>query len=166
MSDPFLAEIRMMSFGYAPNGWALCDGQTLAINQNTALFSLLGTAFGGDGIRTFKLPNLQGLTPIHTGQGHKFGDTGGEANHTLSIPEMPQHVHPVQGTSTTGNVEPPANHLLAASPALIYNAPGNLTSLQPGTVGNAGGSQAHNNMQPYLTINFCIALQGIFPSPN
>ena len=164
MAEPFLSEIRLMSFNFAPKGWAMCNGQLLPINQNQALFSLLGTTYGGDGRVNFGLPNLQGRTPMHMGSGHTLGEVGGEQAHTISISELPTHTHSMQGTSAVGNSAPPAGHILAATPALIYNPSGNLTTLQPGTVGNTGGSQAHLNMQPFLTINFCIALQGIFPS--
>jgi microcystin-dependent protein len=166
MAEPFLSEIRIMSFNFAPKGWAQCNGQLLPINQNQALFSLLGTTFGGDGRVNFALPNYQGNTPIHVGSGFPLGAKGGEQAHTVTIGELPTHTHTMQGTSAVGNVAPPLNHLLATTPALIYNQPGSLTSLQPGTVGNTGGSQAHQNMQPFLTLLFCIALQGIFPSPT
>ena len=166
MAEPFLSEIRIMSFNFAPKGWAQCNGQLLPINQNQALFSLLGTTFGGDGRVNFALPNYQGNTPIHVGSGFPLGATGGEQAHTVTIGELPTHTHTMQGTSAVGNVAPALNHLLATTPALIYNQPGSLTSLQPGTVGNTGGSQAHQNMQPFLTLLFCIALQGIFPSPT
>jgi microcystin-dependent protein len=166
MAEPFLSEIRIMSFVFAPKGWALCNGQFLPINQNQALFSLLGTTFGGDGRVNFALPDLRGRTPIHVGSGHTLGERGGEQAHTLSIAELPTHVHVAQGSSTDGNVAPLANNLLASTASLIYNPPGNLTALQPGTIANVGGSQAHLNMQPFLTLSFCIALQGIFPSPN
>jgi microcystin-dependent protein len=171
MAEAFLSEIRMMSFNFAPKGWALCNGQLLPINQNQALFSLLGTTYGGNGQTTFALPNLQGRTPIHMGQGtglqsHTLGELGGEQVHTLSISEMPTHVHFAQGSKGNGSVAPTSNNILAASPALIYDPPANLTTLQPGTISNTGGIQVHENMQPYLTINFSIALQGIFPSRN
>jgi microcystin-dependent protein len=164
MAEPFLSEIRMMSFVFAPKGWALCNGQLLPINQNQALFSLLGTTYGGDGRVNFGLPDLRGRVPIHMGQGHTLGERGGEQAHTLSISELTTHIHFAQGTSTVGAVAPTLNNILANTPALIYDGPANLTSLQPGTIGNVGGSQAHLNMQPFLTISFCIALQGIFPS--
>ncbi|HRQ41052.1 MAG TPA: tail fiber protein [Chloroflexota bacterium] len=166
MSEPFLSEIRMMSFGFAPRGWALCNGQLLPINQNQALFSLLGTTFGGDGRVNFALPDLRGRVPLHVGSGHTLGERGGEQAHTLSIAELPTHTHVLNGTTNTGNIPVPTNNILADSPSQLYAAPSNLTSLNPGTVVNTGGSQAHLNMQPFLTINFCIALQGIFPSPN
>ena len=169
MAEPFLAEVRMMSFNFAPKGWALCNGQLMPINQNQALFSLLGTTYGGDGRTTFGLPNLQGRVPIHTGGqgGHVLGEIGGEQNHTLSISEMPQHIHLVTASSTDGNAAAPGGNLLArAAPANPYIAPTNLGPLDAGTLANIGGSQPHQNMQPFLTINFSIALQGIFPSQN
>jgi microcystin-dependent protein len=163
MAEPFLSEIRLMSFIFAPKGWALCNGQLLPINQNQALFSLLGTTFGGDGRVNFALPDLRGRTPIHVGNGHTLGERGGEQAHTLSISELPQHLHFAFGTSATGNSANPINNVLAVANNL-YAAPSNLTSLSPTSVASVGGSQAHLNMQPFLTINFCIALQGIFPS--
>ena len=166
MSEPFLSEIRMMSFVFAPQGWALCNGQLLPINQNQALFSLLGTTFGGDGRVNFALPDLRGRVPIHVGSGHTLGERGGEQAHTVSIAELPTHTHVLQGTTNTGNIPVPTNNILADSPSQLYTAPANLTSLSPTAVANTGGSQAHLNMQPFLTINFCIALQGIFPSPT
>ncbi len=167
MAEPFLSEIRIFSFGFAPKGWALCNGQLLPINQNQALFSLLGTTFGGDGRVNFGLPNLQGNVPIHVGNGHTLGEKGGEQSHTLSIAEMSTHTHVLNASSSDGTQAIPSNNLLArAAPANPYIAPTNLGALILGTVGNTGGSQAHLNMQPFLTLNFSIALQGIFPSPN
>src|SRR5688572_33507733 len=166
MAEPFLSEIRIMSFVFAPKGWALCNGQLLPINQNQALFSLLGTTFGGDGRVNFALPDLRGRTPIHVGSGHTLGEKGGEQAHTLSIAELPTHVHLVTASSTDGNVPVPTGALLARTTNNIYNTANNLVALNPGTVTNTGGSQAHLNMQPFLTLSFCIALQGIFPSPN
>src|SRR4051812_16724968 len=166
MAEPFLSEIRIMSFVFPPKGWALCDGQLLPINQNQALFSLLGTTFGGDGRVNFALPNLQGRTPIHVGSGHTLGERGGEQAHTVSLAELPTHVHVANATSiqaTTSN--PTATTLLAqAQQSFLYNPPGNLAAMAPNAIGNTGGSQAHLNMQPFLTLSFCIALQGIFPS--
>ncbi len=169
MAEPFLSEIRMMSFGFAPRGWALSNGQLLPINQNQALFSLLGTTFGGDGRVNFALPNLQGRTPIHTGNGHTLGEPGGEQAHTLSTNEIPQHNHIVSAISTantgTNVVNPSGQFFATSTPATLYNSSGaNLTTLAANTVASVGGSQPHLNMQPFLTINFCIALQGIFPS--
>ncbi len=165
MSEPFLGEIKIVSFNFAPKGWALCNGQLLPINQNQALFSLLGTTFGGDGRTTFGLPNLQGRTPIHVGQGHTLGELGGEQAHTLSIAEIPTHTHVANAQSANATTPIPGGNLLGAANNL-YAAPTNLTSLSPSMVANVGGSQAHLNMQPFLTLSFCIALQGIFPSPN
>lgn len=166
MAEPFLSEIRIMSFVFAPRGWALCNGQLLPINQNQALFSLLGTTFGGDGRVNFALPDNRGRTPIHVGSGHTLGERAGEQAHTLSIAELPTHTHVVNATTTTGNTPQPTGNLLADSPSQLYAAPSNLVPLSPGTLANTGGSQAHLNMQPFLTLSFCIALQGIFPSPT
>jgi microcystin-dependent protein len=165
MAEPFLSEIRIMSFNFAPRGWALCNGQLLPINQNQALFSLLGTTYGGNGQTTFGLPNLQGRTPTHVGQGLTLGQVGGEPAHTLSINELPTHVHLAQASSTVGD-SAAANNTVLANALNNYGPPNNLTTLDPSTVSNVGGSQAHLNMQPFLVLNFCIALQGIFPSPN
>jgi len=165
MAEPFLAEIRMMSFVFAPRGWALCNGQLLPINQNQGLFSLLGTTFGGDGRVNFGLPNLQGRTPIHVGNGHTLGEAGGTVSVTLSQQQLPQHSHAATATSVGGTTATPTNNLLASY--LNGYAPGNgSTVLAPGSITSVGGSQAHENRQPYLTISFCIALQGIFPSSN
>jgi microcystin-dependent protein len=169
MAEPFLSEIRMMSFGFPPKGWALCNGQLLPINQNQALFSLLGTTFGGDGRVNFGLPDLQGRVPIHVGNGHTLGGRGGEQAHTLSISEIPTHTHLVNANSNTANTTntPTSSLGLAASIASqIYTAPTNLVVMGAKTVSTVGGSQAHLNMQPFLTISACIALQGIFPSPT
>jgi len=166
MGTPYLSEIRLFSFSFAPKGWALCDGQLLPINQNQALFSLLGTTYGGDGRVNFGLPDLRGRAPIHVGNGHLLGERGGEQAHTLSISELPQHIHVLNASQTAGDAFVPANNLLAKTPDQLYTAPGNLTALNPASVTNTGGSQAHLNMQPYLVLSFCIALQGIFPSQN
>ena len=169
MAEPFLSEIRIMSFVFAPKGWALCNGQVLPINQNQALFSLLGTTYGGDGRVNFALPDLRGKTPIHVGSGHTLGERGGEQAHTVSIAELPTHTHFVSATSTSSDpngTNIPGGNLLCAGPAEIYAAPSQLVALNAGTVGNTGGSQAHLNMMPFLTLSFCIALQGIFPSQN
>jgi microcystin-dependent protein len=167
MAEPFLAEIRIMSFAYAPVGWAMCNGQFLPINQNQALFSLLGTTFGGDGRSTFALPDQRGRTPIHVGGGHTLGERGGEQAHTLSIAELPTHTHILNGTSNDG-VNTPANTTVMgkSNPQAAYGGATNLQAMSPQSIGNAGGSQAHLNMQPFLTLTFCIALQGIFPSQN
>jgi microcystin-dependent protein len=166
MAEPFLSEIRMMSFGFPPKGWALCDGQLLPINQNQALFSLLGTTYGGDGRVNFGLPNLQGRAPMHMGSSHTLGERGGEQGHTLSISEIPTHTHAQNGSSVTGTLNNGAANVLGVSQAPVYQGSGNMTSLVAGTIANVGGSQAHLNMQPFLVLNFSIALQGIFPSQN
>src|ERR1051325_6771657 len=162
MAEPFLSEIRIMSFVFAPKGWALCNGQLLPINQNQALFSLLGTTFGGDGRVNFGLPDLRSRVPIHVGSGHTLGERGGEPAHTLSIAEIPTHTHVASGTGTNGDTPVPTNFTLAAA-LNVYRPADNLISLNPGTVANVGGSQAHLNLQPFLTLSYCIALQGIFP---
>ena len=166
MAEPFLSEIRIFSFSFAPKGWALCNGQLLPINQNQALFSLLGTTFGGDGRVNFALPSLQGRTPLHVGSGHTLGEQGGEQAHTLSISELPEHTHVLHGGTSQGNLNEPVDALPAKSQQNAYTAPANLGAMGSAAVTNVGGSQAHLNMQPFLTLNFCIALQGIFPSPN
>ena len=165
MAEPFLSEIRIMSFVFAPRGWALCDGQLLPINQNQALFSLLGTTFGGNGQTNFALPDLRARTPIHVGSGHTLGERGGEPAHTLSIAELPEHTHILQASGNNAGTNNPNNAVLANATA-VYHAPTSLTSLSSSSVTNVGGSQAHLNLQPFLTLSFCIALQGIFPSPN
>jgi microcystin-dependent protein len=165
MAEPFLSEIRIMSFGFPPKGWALCDGQLLPINQNQALFSLLGTTYGGDGRVNFGLPNLQGRAPIHMGSGHTLGERGGEQAHTLSISEIPTHTHSLMATSTAGTAAIAPGNLLAGSPSQLYQTPdSNLAAMNAASIANVGGSQAHLNMQPFLVLNFSIALQGIFPS--
>jgi len=167
MATPFMSEIKIMSFNFAPKGWALCNGQFLPINQNQALFSLLGTMYGGDGRTNFALPDLRGRVPMHWGASHSvLGERGGQESHTVIIQELPAHIHPAQGTSTstntvaipTGNVFGGANN--------VYTTADNLVALLPGSISNIGGSQPHENRQPYLTLSFCIALQGIFPSQN
>ena len=166
MAEPFLAEIRIMSFVFAPKGWALCNGQLLPINQNQALFALLGTTFGGNGQTTFALPELRGRTPIGVGSGHTLGEKGGEQAHTLNQNELPTHTHALSASSaSTGGNSTPSNRYLGSANNAYHPDPAT-TSLNPATIGNVGGSQAHLNMQPFLTLSFCIALQGIFPSPN
>lgn len=168
MAEPFLSEIRIMSFVFAPKGWALCNGQLLPINQNQGLFSLLGTTFGGDGRVNFALPDLRGRVPIHVGSGHTLGERGGETAHTLSIAELPEHTHVLNATSVVATTNTPANNLLPAqsTAADLYAAAQNFQAMSPAAITNAGGSQPHLNMQPFLTLSFCIALQGIFPSPT
>jgi microcystin-dependent protein len=165
LAEPFLSEMRCFSFGFAPKGWALCNGQLLPINQNQALFSLLGTTFGGDGRVNFALPDLRGRVPLHVGSGHTLGQRGGEQAHTLSIQEIPTHVPVLIASSLDGNTALTSGSVLATA-SNVYGNPASLTGIQPATVGNTGGSQAHLNMQPFLTLSWCIALQGIFPSPN
>lgn len=162
MAEPFLSEIRIFSFGFPPKGWALCNGQLLQINQNQALFSLLGTTYGGDGRVNFGLPNLQGRAPIHMGN-HTLGEQGGEQAHTLTSSELPAHVHAVHANSAAVTQTTPANNSWG-SEANGYSSVSPDTALQGGSLSSSGGSQAHLNMQPYLTLNFSIALQGIFPS--
>lgn len=171
MAEPFLSEIRLMSFSFPPKGWAFCNGQLLPINQNQAMFALLGTTFGGNGQTNFALPDLRGRTPIHVGSGHTLGERGGAMAHTVSIAEMPTHTHVLNATGLNGNSTNPqfgsTGHRFAADPGNAYTGvPASLTPLNAATVANAGGSQPHLNMQPFLTLSFCIALQGIFPSPN
>jgi len=170
MSEPFLGEIRQVSFGFPPKGWALCNGQLLPINQNQALFSILGTTYGGDGRVNFALPNLQGRVPMHVGDGHAQGQSAGEQDHTLVVTELPEHQHTLQASADFPSTSSPANAVTAAKPRggqNIYAPPGSLpTPLTPPALAATGGSQPHQNMQPYLTINFIIALQGIFPSRN
>lgn len=163
MGTPFLGEIRIASFGFAPKGWALCNGQTLAINQYTALFSLLGTMYGGDGVTTFALPNLQGRGPVHAGNGYSQGQAGGEVSVTLTVAEMSNHTHRPVGVSTVANRIMPTGHTWADSPANPYGATA-ATAMNAGSVTQAGESQPHNNMAPYLVVNFIIALNGIFPT--
>jgi microcystin-dependent protein len=166
MAEPFISEIRMMSFVFPPKGWALCNGQLLPINQNQALFSLLGTTFGGDGRVNFALPDLRGRTPIHVGNSHTLGERGGEQAHTLSIAELPTHTHALHASSTAADTPVPTNALPAAGPEPGYAAAGDLVAMHANSITQVGGSQAHLNMQPFLTLSYCIALQGIFPSPT
>jgi microcystin-dependent protein len=166
MAEPFLSEIRVMSFVFAPKGWALCNGQLLPINQNQALFSLLGTTFGGDGRVNFALPDVRGRTPIHVGSGHTLGERGGEQAHTLSTAELPTHTHPAQVSNLNANGNDNPTGRVPGGANNLWHTPQNLMAMNSGSVTNTGGSQAHLNMQPFLTLSFCIALQGIFPSPN
>jgi microcystin-dependent protein len=168
MAEPFIAEIRLMSFNFAPKGWALANGQLLPINQNQALFSLLGTTYGGNGTTNFALPDLRGRTPISFGNGHTLGERAGSENVTLNLQQIPAHTHFVGANNgTTGNVTNPANNFFSNSaPPNIYTNGTASATLPANTVSQTGGSQPHNNLQPFLTINFSIALQGIFPSQN
>lgn len=171
MSNPFLAEIRIFPFNFAPKGWAFCDGQILPLSQNTALFSLLGTTYGGDGKSNFALPNLQGCAPMHPGQGpglslHDLGETGGSDTVTLLESEIPSHNHSLMGSSLPADVDAPDPTVVLArsNPALLYTTgTPTLVTLSDNTIAPAGGDQPHNNLMPYLTLNFCIALQGVFP---
>ncbi len=171
MAEPFLSEIRIMSFSFPPRGWTLCNGQMLPINQNQALFALLGTTYGGDGRTTFALPDLRGRTPIHFGAGHTLGERGGEQAHTLTISELPMHTHFFNANSTAATTNNPGPTtgtmgLAASAGSQLYGPAGNLVPMDPRGASTVGGSQAHLNMQPFLTLSFCIALQGIFPSPT
>ena len=170
MAIPFVAEIRIFPFNFAPTGWAFCDGQLLPISQNTALFSLLGTTYGGDGKSNFALPNLQGCAPMHPGQGpglslHDLGETGGTETVTLLESEMPAHAHAIEASESDGIERIPTGQLFATGIGIGYYAPsgGGTTQLNPNALPAAGGNQPHNNLMPYLTLNFCIALQGVFP---
>jgi microcystin-dependent protein len=178
MAEPFLSEIRIMSFNFAPQGWAMCNGQLLPINQNQALFSLLGTTYGGDGRQTFALPDLRTRIPIHQGGGHTLGERAGEVAHTLMISEMATHNHQViaiNDVPAAGNPghTPDSTKLLSKAKANVsgtlndvslYSSGAIASPLNSGTINPTGGSQPHQNQQPYLALNFCIALIGIFPS--
>ena len=169
MSSPFVAEIRIFPFNFAPKGWAFCDGQILPLSQNTALFSLLGTTYGGDGKSNFALPNLQGNSPMHPGQGpglslHDLGETGGSPTVSLLESEIPSHSHTAMAAATSGLASPSGNTWGAAlkGHGNLY-APGSIVAMSGNALAPAGGDQPHNNLQPYLTLNFCIALQGVYP---
>jgi microcystin-dependent protein len=166
MSEPFLSEVKIMSFNFPPKGWALCNGQLLPINQNQALFALLGTTYGGNGQTTFALPNLRGQVPISVGNGHTLGEKGGQNAHTITIQEMPQHIHIAQGTNDAASTNLVAGNLLASVSSKMYISPTSLVAMSPTEITSVGGSQPHTNQQPYLVLSFCIALQGIFPSQN
>jgi microcystin-dependent protein len=171
MADPFVAEIRIFPFNFAPKGWAWCNGQLLPLSQNTALFSLLGTTYGGDGKSNFALPNLQGRAPMHPGQGpglslHDLGETGGSETVSLLESEIPSHSHTLMATTQTGNQAPPVGNSLARTTGFqpyLPPAGAPLVGMSPNSLPPAGGDQPHNNMMPYLTFFFCIALQGVFP---
>lgn len=170
MYEPFVAEIRIFPFNFAPVGWAFCDGQLLPISQNTTLFSLLGTTYGGDGKTVFALPDLQGAAPMHPGQGpglsyRSLGETGGSDTVTLVESQMPAHTHALQASQLPGdNPDPAGNYTATVTADNIYAAAANLNPMALGALPPAGGGQPHNNLQPYVTFNFCIALQGIYPS--
>lgn len=166
MSEPYLGEVKIISWNFAPKGWAFCNGQLLPINQNQALFSILGTTYGGDGRVNFALPNLQGRAPVHTGNGITLGELGGESAHTLSIAEVPAHNHVPVGSKSVGSTGPAASLWATDNTgANPYGISAN-TAMNPACITAAGGSQPHENMSPYLVLNFVIALQGIFPSQN
>ena len=171
MSEPFIAEIKMFSFDFPPRGWAQCNGQLLAIAQNQALFSLLGTTYGGNGTTNFALPNLQGRTPIHWGSGLglppvSLGQVSGTETVTVLSSQMPQHIHPITASSANPSATSPSNSFLGTFTTDNVYAPSANGTMNPSTVANAGGNQPHNNLQPYLVVNFSIALVGIFPSRN
>ncbi len=170
MSTPFLSEIKIMSFNFPPKGWAFCNGQLLPINQNQALFALLGTTYGGNGQTNFALPNLRGQVPIHMGAGHTLGEAAGSTSVTVNVQQMPTHTHTLNGTTNNGTAATPlpaGTVGYSRAGAQIYTPPGGaIVAMSPPAVSNVGGSQPHNNMMPYLVLNFCIALQGIFPSQN
>ena len=167
MAEPFLAEIKITSFNFPPKGWALCNGQFLPINQNQALFALLGTTYGGNGQTTFALPNLRGRVPIHFGNGHTLGEAAGSTAVTINQQQMPTHIHSLQGTDNLGTSVLPTGNVFAKRATDTYHAPDNrLIPMKAGMVTAVGGSQPHTNMMPTLVLNFIIALQGIFPSRN
>ena len=167
MSTPFLGQIQIMSFNFPPKGWTLCNGQLLPINQNQALFAILGTTYGGNGQTTFALPNLQGRTPMHVGGGISLGQVGGEAIHTLNIAELPAHNHVPVGNSNAPSSASPAGNVWATNPITSpYAAASDGNVMNPSCIAAVGGNQPHENRSPYLTLNFVIALQGIFPSQN
>jgi microcystin-dependent protein len=166
MSTPFLGEVKIFSFSFPPKGWAFCNGQLLAINQNQALFALLGTQYGGNGQTNFALPNLQSRVPIHFGTGFNQGQAGGEEAHTLTGSEMPQHNHLLSVSNAAASTPIATSNALGLGSSNVYATPGTLTAMAATTVTAQGGSQPHPNLQPYLVLNFCIALQGIFPSRN
>lgn len=166
MSEPFLGEIRLGAFAYAPKNWAFCNGQILAIQQNQAIFALLGTNYGGNGVTTFALPDLRSRVPLHTGAGYVLGETGGEAAHVLTLAEMPPHNHALIATTAAGSQSTPVGNVPAGSVKPAYASAGPDTTMSPAAVTTAGGSQPHENLPPYLVLNFIIALQGIFPSRN
>jgi microcystin-dependent protein len=167
VSTPFIGELKILPFGFAPKGWAACNGQLLPINQNQALFSLLGTYYGGDGRTTFALPNLQGRVPASVGGGISIGQAGGEEKHTLASAEMPGHTHALAGTPASATTTVPSNNFLATASQNPYAASAaSNVALASSALTAAGGGGAHENRQPYLTLNVCIALQGIFPTRN
>lgn len=165
MSQQFLGEVRVVSFNFPPKGWAFCNGQLLPINQNQALFALLGTTYGGNGVTTFALPNLQGRSPLHMGSAFVIGQNGGETAHTLSVPELPSHSHQAMASSAIANLTSPAGNTWGNAPETPYSS-ADSASMSQLIISSVGGSQPHENMQPFLVLSFIIALQGIFPSRN
>ncbi len=166
MGTPFMSEIKIISWNFSPKGWAFCNGQFLPINQNQALFSLLGTMYGGNGQTTFALPDFRGRAAIHQGQGFTIGQAGGQEAHTITMSEMPTHIHPLQCNKIAANTNAIQAGLFGIVSGGIYGNPSNLQPILPSTITNVGGSQAHENRQPSLVLNFIIALQGVFPSRN
>jgi len=166
MSEPFLAEVKIVGFNFPPRGYATCDGQLLPINQNQSLFSLLGTIYGGDGETTFALPDLRGRTPIHESSDHALGQRAGEEGHALSESELPAHTHVLQGTDNDATEFRAPGNVLARATNTVYGPPSGLTALASNAVAPAGSGSAHSNMQPYTVLNYIIALQGVFPSRN
>lgn len=172
MSEPFLAEVRLWGLNFAPRGWAFCDGQVLSIAQNAALFSLVGTTFGGDGRATFGLPDLRGRAALHPGQGpgltaRRWGEKGGDENVTLAVAQLPSHSHALQASSAEAEDDAPAGNVPAASEDVpLFAEAGNLVNMNAAALGTVGGGQPHTNLQPCLALNFCIALTGIYPPRN
>ena len=169
MSEPFMSEIKIVSFNFPPKGWALCNGQLLPINQNQALFALLGTTYGGNGQTNFALPNLRGRVPIHEGSGHTLGEAAGSTSVTVNIQQFPTHIHgvvPAASANANASTVEPANNFWANAGKTNFTLDPPNNVMLPNSLGNVGGSQPHNNMMPYLVLNFIIALQGIFPSQN
>jgi microcystin-dependent protein len=166
VGEPFLSEIKIFAFNFAPKGWALCNGQLLPINQNQALFALLGTTYGGDGQTTFALPDLRGRAPIHMGSSFNLGQRGGEETHTLTISEMAAHTHQTRASADNATVAPPTSNFWCSNTGFTPYGNAANTAMSPTCISNVGGSQPHENRSPFLALNFCIALQGIFPSQN
>ena len=167
MGTPFMSEIKIISWNFAPQGWAFCNGQLLPINQNQALFSLLGTMYGGNGQTNFALPDFRGRVPVHVGPSSLQGQAAGREFHTVTVSELPAHIHMAQVNTANANTGTPNGNYLAGVPSFAYRTDlSALTTLHPATVSNVGGSQPHENRQPFLVLNFIIALQGVFPSRN
>jgi microcystin-dependent protein len=166
MSEPFTGQLMLASFNFAPKGWAMCNGKLMAINQNQALFSLLGTTYGGDGRQTFGLPNLQGRTPVGFGNSITPGQLGGEDLHTVNISELPAHTHTWSASAAIANLGKPNGALVAGQGANLFTSASNLAPMNQGTLQSIGASQPHENRQPFLVMNWCIALQGLFPTRN